>query len=161
MFSRIFFSNKYNLKLVSSYASRSDKNLNPSQATTSTERSYWKNGRIIPLDMSGNKKIDQMANYFYSDNRIRSFFAQQNQSTRMNRDLFYVYEDKDGKIKEVKLKKSSVALSKDKQDELEILQNQIQQDDLNITKLSPGDRQILKLKYNNWAPVLEKIQMIQ
>ena len=77
--------------------------------------------------MSGNKNIDQMANYFYSDERIRSFFAQQNQSLRMNKDLFYVYEDKDGTIKEVKLKKSSKDLTSAQQTTLEDLQHQVQE----------------------------------
>lgn len=142
----IFFDDKYNLKDDASYSSRSEEEETTDSGTKFEKLRYWKRGRIIPLDMSGNKKIDQMANYFYSDQRIRSFFAQQNQSLRMNKDLFYVYEDKDGTMKEVKLKKSSSALNKELQTTLEDLQHQIQEADNGITPLSPQDRSVVEAK---------------
>jgi len=70
--------------------------------------SYFLKNRIIPLYLDPSEKIEHMCNYFYSDENIKKFFEQKNFQNKMRKEIFYVYEDKDNNLKEIKLKKSSV-----------------------------------------------------
>ena len=91
-----------NLKELSSASSKNTIDISNQKYNT-----YFLRNRIIPLYVPENEKIEHLNNYFYSDRNITKFFEQKNFSNKMRKELFYVYEDEEGQIKEIKLKKSS------------------------------------------------------
>lgn len=91
-----------NLKQLASFSSQRTISIKDQNYST-----YFLRNRLIPLYVPENEKIEHLNNYFYSDRNITKFFEQKNFSNKMRKELFYVYEDEEGQIKEVKLKKSS------------------------------------------------------